>query len=84
MPEFMRCCGVREMMGVGRGVEFLLGIKKSLLRVSFSTSGYCIYQWILCEPELGIKEVGIFSSLEGHGRVLLCLQTKAVNVCCLE
>lgn len=66
-------------MGVGRGVEFLLGIKKSLLRVSFSTSGYC-----MCEPELGIKAVGIFSSLEGHGRVVLCLQTKAVNVCCLE
>lgn len=30
---------MREMMGVGRGVEFLLGLKKFLLRVLFSTSG---------------------------------------------
>lgn len=67
-------------MGVGRGVEeFLLDLKKLILRVLFSTSGSCI-----CEPKLGIKEMRIFSSLKGDVRVMLCLQTKAVNVCCLE
>jgi len=29
----MRLCGVRRIRGVGRGVDFLLGVKKLLPRV---------------------------------------------------
>lgn len=57
MPKFMRLCGVREMMGMGRGVEFLLGLKKLLLSVLFSISRSC-----MCEHQLGISEMRIFSS----------------------
>lgn len=73
----MRWRGVREVMGVGRGVEFLLGLKKLILRVLFSPS-----RCYVCEHKSGINEMRIFSLLEGDVRVMLCLQTKAVNVCC--
>lgn len=64
--------------GKGGGVPF--GTKKLLLRVLFSTS-----RSYICEPKLGINEMRIFSSFGRRDvRAVLCLQTKAVNVSCLE